>query len=142
MITKDHFFFFPKVTSLYRFDCILNFLYKIWINPIKMNVTFYAVVKKSHANTSVSARLWNLQDNYQFYQNLIIKLNFYKVLQDNLRNRGSIILRPVSSWITAILLTSLVGTEGGSLAKTSAGRSLLFFFLPGPFLSPKLVIAL
>ena len=54
------------------------------------------------SNSSVSARLSNLQDNCQFYQNIFMtffnnETNFYKVLKDNLRNRWVNVLRPVPS---------------------------------------------
>ena len=56
---------------------------------------------------SASARLWNLQDNCQFYQTFFRTFfnnytNFYKVLHDNLRNRCANVPRPVHSWITVM----------------------------------------
>jgi hypothetical protein len=65
-----------------------------------------SLFKKWH-DSSVSARLWNLQVNCQFYWNFLRIFfnnltNFYKVLQDNLRNRWENVLRPVPSWITGL----------------------------------------
>ena len=76
-----------------------------------MNINEYCP-KYLYIKTSVLAKLWNLQDNCQFYQNFfrtflkinqIFRLIFIKFFQDNLRNRGANILRPVPSWITKTL---------------------------------------
>ena len=50
---------------------------------------------------SVLTRLWNLQDNCQFYQNFFMTFfNLNKVFQDNLRNRWAKVIRPLHSWIS------------------------------------------
>jgi hypothetical protein len=87
---------------------IAFFQNQILYNSVKKNkiVTMLLIYVYKYYMSSVSTRLWNLQDNCQFYQKHFRTFfnnltNLYKVLLDNLRNIGTNVLRPLPSWIIA-----------------------------------------
>jgi hypothetical protein len=80
----------------------------LWFSPALNTVSLTPhihVITTQQTYSTVSVRLWNLQDNCKFYQNffrtffLIIKLIFIKYLRENLRNRWANVLGPVPSWV-------------------------------------------